>query len=275
MKLNPKYTRGGEKSIQQFESALKSRQKQHPIKSASKTSSQAAKELNEAGYCILKDTISKATVNKLRKDMDSLLRDRKNLKSRDAYFAAVQDPLTKSRHCIDLAVSGILIDIGTAFFECKPAIGTTNLRKSYIHNLPTKDTQLYHSDKNSVRFIKFFFYLRDVDMDSGPFVYVKGSHNEKFKNWESKYRWTNKEIENIYGKQNIKCLTASAGDVLVANPTGFHKGLKPKTKNRMMYTVNYVIHPEDWRKPKELISQKYYKTIPKEKKFIADFLIKT
>jgi hypothetical protein len=107
-----------------------------------------------------------------------------------------------------------------------------------------------------------------------PFVYVKHSHNDKFTGWNKKYRWSHKEIAKEYGKRKIKYLTANVGDLVIANTTGFHRGCKPIKKNRMMYTVNYVIHPEYNGKP-EQISKKAFESLPERKRPLADFLIPT
>ena len=263
-------TYGGQKAIKLYTNALKKRQIAYPYDA---TKHQAIiNEIQENGYCVCKNAIDRKLIEALRKDMDSTIRDRSKLKARSEYGSAVNNPLYTVPLCFDIGTLDFLDEIATSYLECKTAIGTTNLRKSYVTSLPERDTLLFHCDRNSIKFLKFFFYLNNVDIDGGPFTYVQGSHTEKFRKWDNKYRWTHKEINKQYGGKRIHYLTAEAGDLIVANTTGFHKGSVPRKTNRMMFTVNYVIHPEDWGEPKEPIRKS--QVVPKEKEHLADFLIR-
>ncbi len=42
-----------------------------------------------------------------------------------------------------------------------------------------KFAQLFHFDLDDYRFVKFFFYLTDVDGEAGPHTFVRGSHRKK------------------------------------------------------------------------------------------------
>lgn len=157
---------------------------------------------------------------------------------------SVADPLVHCPATVALAFSPILIGIAGAYFDCLPAVGNVNLRTSFVNDLADFDTQYFHSDPNSPRFLKFFFYLNDVDAEGGPFCYVRGSNREKHPGWRRKYRWTQDEIARIYGEDRIDLLLANVGDVIVADTTGFHRGTKAIARDRSMLTVDYVIHPE-------------------------------
>jgi hypothetical protein len=167
----------------------------------------------------------------------SLLRQRTN-------FAAVSEPFLTCQGSIPLAFDQRLIDLASQYLQCTPAIGGLNLRKSYRNELPEFDTLYFHVDPNSPKFLKFFFYLNDVDADGGPFCYVRGSHRRRFAGWNRKYRWELEEIAPIYGKENVLLLTAKAGDIVVADTNGFHRGTKIKGADRGMLTVDYVLHQE-------------------------------
>ena len=111
-----------------------------------------------------------------------------------------------------------------------------------------------------------------MDNDGGPLTFIKGSHRKKPIHHNSKYRWSEQEIIEIYGKEAVTPLTASAGDLLIANTNGFHKGMKPVNAERRMLTLNYVIHKEidlntDFRVRKEWVDE-----LPKHKKVLFDFM---
>jgi hypothetical protein len=108
-------------------------------------------------------------------------------------------------------------------------------------------TGLFHRDFNSpVKLIKFFTYLNDVDESNGPLTFVEGSNRQmpSEPHWSTHHRWPTQQIEELYGKERIKHLTANYGDLLIATTIGFHRGLPLKTGQRLMLTLNYVIHSE-------------------------------
>ena len=159
-------------------------------------------------------------------------------------FAAVEEPFLACPASIDVAFDDLLFDISSRYLDCVPAIGGCNLRKSFVNDVTEFDTLHFHSDPNSPKFLKFFFYLNDVDINGGPFCYVRGSHHQKFRGWRSKYRWTHEEIAGIYGEDRIMYLTANRGDMVIADTNGFHRGTKVRSSDRLMLTIDYVIHTE-------------------------------
>lgn len=159
-------------------------------------------------------------------------------------YVSIANPLVSCPAVSEAAFNPLLADVAHSYLRCVPAIGGLNLRKSYANSLPEFDTLYFHVDPNSPKFLKFFFYLNDVDMNGGPFCYVRGSHRRRFAGWLARSRWTPEEIERIYGKQNVVYLTADLGDVIIADTNGFHRGTKVTSRDRFMLTVDYVIHPE-------------------------------
>jgi ectoine hydroxylase-related dioxygenase (phytanoyl-CoA dioxygenase family) len=177
----------------------------------------------------------------------------------------------------ELVFNDFIIDIAGAYLDCFPAFGTCNLRKSFVNDLPEEGTQLYHVDPNSPRFLKFFVYLNDVDIDGGPFCYVKGSHTKKFEingmNWNKQYRWPTEPINQIYGEENVKYLTAKKGDLLVADTNGWHRGTKPISNDRTMLTLDYVCHDEDFDSSRRFqFSKDEYNKLSDRHKQLCDFL---
>jgi hypothetical protein len=162
-------------------------------------------------------------------------------------FMSVANPLYNIPEVADILFDDRIVNIAKCYFKSMPAVGTLNLRKSFANNLPDAQTTIFHCDKNSPYMLKFFLYLEDVDLiEDGPFTYVEGSAYEKPRNWMDSHRVPDETIENLYGKEKIKCLTAKKGDVLTAITTGYHKGQKVLSKDRTMLTLNFVCAPEDW-----------------------------
>ena len=161
-------------------------------------------------------------------------------------FASVRDPLLSCPAAVPLAFSATIIDIATEYLGCFPALSGLNLRISFANDLPERETNHYHCDLNSPKFVKFFFYLNDVDQDGGPFSYVTGSHRRKPAGWRRRYHWNPTQIESYYGPGSAKLMTGKLGDLVMADTTGFHRGLKVLKRPRRMLTVNYGLHRDFW-----------------------------
>jgi hypothetical protein len=114
---------------------------------------------------------------------------------------------------------------------------------------PTPDvaasTQLWHRDLDDARCVKAFIYFNDVDRQTGPFSYLRGTHmfgrhaglqpgGDKSKN-----RFTDEEIKAPLSMQDAQVCTGSAGTLIFCDTYGFHRGLKPQ-KDRLMSLSQYV-----------------------------------
>jgi hypothetical protein len=293
------------KRLTKFEQDRAKRLRQYPGSSNSAEARDLVEKLNRDGFAILPSAVPLAAINAVRSELEarldtgtgllpvsddarreagdrgaaskflsatdlaqgqSLLRKRTN-------YAAVSEPFLTCPSSIPLAFDQRLVDLATAYLRCTPGIGGLNLRKSYRNELPEFDTLYFHVDPNSPKFLKFFFYLNDVDTAGGPFCYVRGSHRSRFAGWNRKYRWELDEIAPIYGKENVLLLTAKAGDIIVADTNGFHRGTKITGHDRGMLTVDYVIHQEfeGAQKPFKLKRSDFDRLTPKQRP-AADFL---
>jgi hypothetical protein len=185
---------------------------------------------------------------------------------------AMENPMINIPLICDLVFSERFTNISGSYLGVIPALGGLNLRKSFVNGLPEFDTQYFHVDPNSIKFLKFFLYLNNVDEKGGPFTYVKGSHKNKFTGWQRKYRWSHEEIAGIYGDGSILKLTGNIGDLIIADTNGFHRGAPLVRNDRSMLTFDYVIHPEfDGKANNFKIYSSNFKKL-NENKALADFL---
>lgn len=186
---------------------------------------------------------------------------------------SIEDPLVNCSSSVRIAFDETFLRCASEYLGCVPAVGSVNLRKSFANPLPDFDTHYFHADENNPRFLKFFFYLNDVEKDGGPFCYVRGSHRRKFRGRRSCYRWTPEEMAAQYGGEKIIELCAQVGDLIVADTTGFHRGCKARLHDRRMFTVNFVVHREYWGKtPPFRIARRDYERFSEGQKAAADFL---
>ena len=104
---------------------------------------------------------------------------------------------------------------------------------------------LYHRDVDAWGFVKFFFYLTDVELGGGPHTYVRGSHKPTFRAqlFEEKFR-INRHFDagviKRFGVDAICPMYGAAGVGLAADTFGLHKGESPEVMPRLMLSLVYA-----------------------------------
>ena len=275
-----KFYYGGKKAVEYFNSMITERRKLKAFNNENKYEQQV-KELDQKGYTKWSQVIDHGLIDKIKEKLDYCIEKRQNLKVLDEHYAMVQDPFLHFDEAFEIATQDLLFDFATEYFNCLPGIGTFNLRKSFVNSLPPKATQLYHCDRNSIKFFKFFIYLNDVDEPGdGPLTLIKSSNQKRPVYFNQKHRWSDEELKILYGEENITYMTAKKGDLIAASTTCFHKGTKPTTRDRSMLTLNYVVHPElcggvPWEYEKLFkVKESQYRSLSDGKKPLCDFLEK-
>ena len=275
-----KFYNGQRAGIEYYNDQFVSRSEKYPIKLTGQFD-QKIEDLKTNGFTKWEQVIDKDTLDVIRDKVEFCIKNNTNLKGLDQHYATIAHPFLVSDEVQSLAFSDLLVDFGREYFKCMPGIGTFNLRKSFVNDLSPITTQLFHRDKNSIKFFKFFMYLNDVDTpEDGPLTLVKNSWNKVPVYHHMKHRWSEQEMKNEYGEDSLLYLTAKKGDLIAASTTSFHRGTKPTRKERIMLTINYVIHPElhggiPGTKDKYFkIKEQQYNELPTYKKPVADFLIK-
>ncbi|MES0488486.1 MAG: phytanoyl-CoA dioxygenase family protein [Leptospirales bacterium] len=113
------------------------------------------------------------------------------------------------------------------------------------HELPSKVPILpWHIDR--IQSLKFWFYLLDTTAKDGAFEYCPGTH------WEGRYRAGYHMLRGVAVKdlpndiqgmsiRNPVTVEANAGDLLIFDPDGFHRGsiVKPGGERRVMRGHTY------------------------------------
>ncbi len=143
-----------------------------------------------------------------------------------------------------------LLAIAAHYFGRQPFYVISELAWSF----PTPTTlfqqlraaQVFHCDIDDYSCIKFFFYLTDVDEQSGPHIYLRASH----KNKPLIHQILGQRCASLpdqvlverYGSENVMPLCGSAGYGFVEDIFGFHKGSPPETCSRLMLQIEFATH---------------------------------
>ncbi len=99
--------------------------------------------------------------------------------------------------------------------------------------------QMYHFDMDRIKFMKFFFYLTDVDTNTGPHCFVKGSHVILPKSLARDGRFSDSEIENYYGSDNAIEICGKRGSIIAVDTRGFHKGKELMAGKRLIFQIEF------------------------------------
>lgn len=143
-----------------------------------------------------------------------------------------------------------LLAIAAKFLGAAPVHTATELWWSFpVAGTPIdqlKAAQVFHYDLDDYRFIKFFFYLTDVDLSSGPHILLRGSHkNKPFSHQLLGVRCASKddnEIVDCYGVENLVTICGPAGLGFAEDSSCFHKGTLPTGKERLLLQIEFAIN---------------------------------
>jgi len=145
-------------------------------------------------------------------------------------------------HLLALANDPRIVAVAAAYLGCKPTISNLSLWWSFPHQGVAQDAQLFHRDRDDWKFCKLFVYLTDVDEQSGPHVFVEGSH--RVTQPSSLRRFSDDEIESRFSASSIKHFCMPSGSVFLLDTFGVHKGLPPRGgRRRLLFQVEYSLLP--------------------------------
>ncbi len=171
---------------------------------------------------------------------DKIIFDAENAVSPRYDFTSAQ--ILKCPKLQQLIFDASLLAFAQAYLGCKPILDLVAFWWSAPFQGKAKSAaaQMYHFDLDRIKFLKFFFYLTDVDTDTGPFCYVKGSHKTLPPAITRDGRFEDNEIETIYGKENILELCGKRGTIMAVDTRGFHKGKDLLREQRLMFQIEFA-----------------------------------
>lgn len=111
----------------------------------------------------------------------------------------------------------------------------------------SKAAHFFHRDVDDWGFVKFFFYLSDVNKGGGAHVYVKRSHKPSTISqiFQEKLRINRHHDHSVIKRFGINSVTpfyGPAGLGIAADTFGFHKGESPEVNPRLILCAVYAIY---------------------------------
>lgn len=149
--------------------------------------------------------------------------------------------IVRAPYLLQLANEPRVLAIAEKFLGAKPTISNLSLWWSFATGQTPQEAQLFHRDVDDLRFCKLFVYLTEVDMNSGPHVFVKGSPPSE-QCCQIK-RYPDDEIVQAFGKDALTYLCGEPGSAFLANTSGVHKGMPPTKQRRLLFQAEYSLFP--------------------------------
>jgi hypothetical protein len=156
-----------------------------------------------------------------------------------AHFSAKD--IIGAPHLLDFANDPAVLRVVSHYLGAHPTISNIALWWSYPGHETPEQAQYFHRDVDDLRFIKLFVYLTDVDDTAGPHAFVPGSQNSPA--FSKIKRYSDEEVEKHFGENSIHYITGDKGSSFLENTFGLHKGQVPTKKPRLVFQVQYSLHP--------------------------------
>lgn len=158
-----------------------------------------------------------------------------------------RDPHIDSETVAELAYDPGIVEIARKYLGMEPRLLGTQIWWSFPSVVGSGGPEVpeygFHYDIDDYKFIKLFFYLVDVDRDTGPHVIVEGTHKRKSFSAKFHRRLTDEEVGRKYGGC-IRTMTGAAGSGFFEDTSCYHKGTNPG-KPRLILQIEYgVSRPE-------------------------------
>lgn len=170
-------------------------------------------------------------------------------------------------HLLELALDPTILGIVGDYLGCLPLITEMNLLWTNPSGKP-ECGQSFHRDQNDFRWVTMFVYLTDVDADSGPHCFVRGTHRhdsfvellkEKLVDpvncevaeavginlsdlpksaYTIDYHRLNPFYIVAFGDRR-DFITGPAGTIVLEDTRGLHYGVPPRTRSRLAFWAVY------------------------------------
>jgi hypothetical protein len=147
-----------------------------------------------------------------------------------------------------LASDPKLLEIATKYLGKTPVFTGSRLHWIFVvkeagYDL-NKAAMNFHYDLNDYCSLRFFFYLTDVDLLSGPHVCIRGSHNRKKLAYLFSLirRQPEAELLDYYGAEKSLTVCGSAGFGFAEDVFCFHKATPPISKDRLLLQIQFNLH---------------------------------
>jgi hypothetical protein len=98
----------------------------------------------------------------------------------------------------------------------------------------------FHYDIHDFKSLTIFIYLTDVSMDSGPHLFIRGTHKTKTLR-EIKNLWINDDVARQSYGDKIQAVLGKRGTIFAEDTSCYHKAAFCENAPRLIASFDYVI----------------------------------
>ena len=168
---------------------------------------------------------------------------------KDILIAQYFNTLDECPSILRLKNDPVLNEIALRYLKSKPTFLGTSLWWTFPAKASEeermKHAHFFHRDVDDFKFLKFFFYLTDVQGD-GEHVVVKKSHEKSIVSGVSDFikikRWTDAEVQKAFLGNDIVEIQGEAGTGFAENTLCVHKGKTPLNSARLLLQFEFGYH---------------------------------
>lgn len=140
----------------------------------------------------------------------------------------------------ELISDPVLIQVAQNYLNSKSIFtGLSLFWSAAVKDVPDLNAaQAFHWDMERIKWLRFFICLTDIDPDSGPHCFIKGSHRTgalpKEITAQGYVRHEDDYIINLFGKDSYREFVGKKGTIVAEDSRGLHKGKMLKKGERLM-----------------------------------------
>lgn len=188
-----------------------------------------------------------------------------DVRSASRYATYSSGDIIRAPYLWEIANHPVLLNAVGAYLGCTPTLWHMNVYWSFPRDDWAEeigDLQSVHRDYDDYETCALFIYLNDVDPDSGPHQYYRGTHefdrtvallrarfsediarsiaNDLFRSMRDGYGRTS-YVDELFAAQRQEII-GPAGTAFMIDTFGLHRGLVPRTRPRLMAWARYSIY---------------------------------
>lgn len=211
---------------------------------------ETVEQLRENGYRIMPEPLTVAEVAGLREfafshqaigdDMRTLYDIKPDaIPEGQARFSWWMHDLAACDVVQRLLLHGPYCAIAQQYLGCRPVLAHISLflDRPFAGNF---EPYSYHYDNEGPGFLKFFFYLTDVEVGTGAHYFIAGTQNHtKPAPFSRAAIYREEDLFRHYSRNREVVVVGSAGTVLAEDTAGFHRGSKIERNYRLMMQFEF------------------------------------
>jgi len=161
-------------------------------------------------------------------------------------FDCSRDALLADSTIQNLIADSGLLAIAQRYLGTAPILDIVAMwwHSAFGHEPDSEAAQYFHFDMDRIKWIKFFFYVTDVNEDSGPHVFVRGSHRTggvpKELLRKGYVRLMDQEIASRYPAADIIEFIGARGTLIIEDTRGLHKGKRVVAGDRLLFQLEFT-----------------------------------